>query len=455
MNPLSILSNLSTTLAQLATGVTAGATQLVNSANQSVNTGLDSLSTMASHAMARIHAETHPSTIPQASVDTPHISSIASNTALTAEAISNSDNHKALYYGTHTGGVPASGPTREFYYGTFASTSPMPVYKLAPQNSAVISNVAKPIPSKVIGSVGNLTEVSKKSGIPWWLWLIAAAIAAFFLFRSCAPKTPAVPKMPALPAVVAPAVVAPTAAVPASVEMGNWSAKSVDGKWVIEGAVKDQAAKDSVINAAKTALGEANVVDKLTLDDKLSSNATGSKWADVFGWLKGSPKASLAVAGASATLSGQANGFDAKQLGDWLGAGSTVTSQLAAAPVVPPAPVAASCNDKALAADVEFVTGGAAVKAASVKVLQALANNMAGCAALKIEIAGHTDNVGNPASNMALSQARARSVMAVLVKAGVAAERMVAKGYGDTKPVGDNATVEGKQKNRRVEFVAQ
>jgi outer membrane protein OmpA-like peptidoglycan-associated protein len=234
--------------------------------------------------------------------------------------------------------------------------------------------------------------------------------------------------------------------------LGNWSAKSVNGQWVIEGTVKDQVAKDSVLNAAKTALGDANVVDKLTLDEKLASNAAGSKWADVFAWLKGSPKASLTVAGANATLSGEANGFDAKQLGDWLGAGSTVTSQLTA---VPAAPVAATCNDKALAADVEFVTGGAAVKTSSVKVLQDLAKNMAGCEALKVEIAGHTDNVGKPESNMKLSQARANAVMAVLVKAGVAADRLVAKGYGDTKPVGDNARAEGKQKNRRVEFVAQ
>jgi OmpA-OmpF porin, OOP family len=68
-----------------------------------------------------------------------------------------------------------------------------------------------------------------------------------------------------------------------------------------------------------------------------------------------------------------------------------------------------------------------------------------------IEIAGHTDNVGQDADNLKLSQARAESVKNYLIKKGVAAARLKAKGYGATQPVADNSTDEGRQKNRRTE----
>ena len=70
---------------------------------------------------------------------------------------------------------------------------------------------------------------------------------------------------------------------------------------------------------------------------------------------------------------------------------------------------------------------------------------------LVIEIAGHTDNVGKPEANQKLSEDRAKSVGQYLIKKGIAAERLIAKGYGDTVPVEDNSTAAGKQKNRRTE----
>jgi outer membrane protein OmpA-like peptidoglycan-associated protein len=66
---------------------------------------------------------------------------------------------------------------------------------------------------------------------------------------------------------------------------------------------------------------------------------------------------------------------------------------------------------------------------------------------------GHTDNSGNAAHNLQLSQQRADAVKAQLIAMGVAATRLSTKGFGDTKPISDNATPEGKANNRRVEFV--
>jgi outer membrane protein OmpA-like peptidoglycan-associated protein len=84
--------------------------------------------------------------------------------------------------------------------------------------------------------------------------------------------------------------------------------------------------------------------------------------------------------------------------------------------------------------------------------LQPAANVMAADKTLRLEVQGHTDNVGNDASNQTLSEARAKAVVTWLTQHGVAADRLTAKGYGKTKPVADNGSDEGRAKNRRVEI---
>jgi OOP family OmpA-OmpF porin len=71
---------------------------------------------------------------------------------------------------------------------------------------------------------------------------------------------------------------------------------------------------------------------------------------------------------------------------------------------------------------------------------------------LKIEIGGHTDSVGTEAVNLKLSQDRAASVVKYLVDHAVSRDRLIAKGYGKSKPIESNATEEGRAKNRRIEF---
>ncbi len=100
---------------------------------------------------------------------------------------------------------------------------------------------------------------------------------------------------------------------------------------------------------------------------------------------------------------------------------------------------------------VYFDFGKATLRAESNKELQELFEYLKYKEEERIEIAGHTDNVGTDADNMKLSQQRAESVRNYLVKKGIAATRVTAKGYGATVPVADNSTDEGRQKNRRTE----
>ncbi len=101
--------------------------------------------------------------------------------------------------------------------------------------------------------------------------------------------------------------------------------------------------------------------------------------------------------------------------------------------------------------NVLFDFAKATLKKESFKTLNDLAELMKIKNTMVIEIAGHTDNVGNAEFNMKLSQGRANSVRDYLIKNGIPAKRITARGYGDTQPVDDNATDEGRQKNRRSE----
>lgn len=104
---------------------------------------------------------------------------------------------------------------------------------------------------------------------------------------------------------------------------------------------------------------------------------------------------------------------------------------------------------------INFDTAKASLRPESEKVLGEVKALLGDHDDLKLRIEGHTDNSGAAAANKKLSEDRAASVKAWLVKNGVEAARLTTAGFGDAKPVADNATEEGKAKNRRVELVKQ
>ena len=122
-----------------------------------------------------------------------------------------------------------------------------------------------------------------------------------------------------------------------------------------------------------------------------------------------------------------------------------------ASPLPPPEPKVEKID---IPEKIQFDTGKATLKKVSFKVLDHVAKVMTDRPGVKkVQIEGHTDSVGDAERNRVLSQARAQSVMEYLVKKGIAATRLVAKGYGPDKPIGPNETEVGREANRRVEFI--
>jgi OOP family OmpA-OmpF porin len=100
-----------------------------------------------------------------------------------------------------------------------------------------------------------------------------------------------------------------------------------------------------------------------------------------------------------------------------------------------------------------FESGRATLQAESAPRLDRVVEYMTHMTSVRIRIAGHTDNVGDPRRNQALSEARAQAVREYLVTHGIDGSRVEAVGYGDTQPVASNDTEEGRAQNRRIEAI--
>ena len=124
-----------------------------------------------------------------------------------------------------------------------------------------------------------------------------------------------------------------------------------------------------------------------------------------------------------------------------------------------PAATAATCQSKltqvVAAEKINFERGSADITKPSLLVIDKLTTVLTQCPAVAIEVAGHTDAGGKKAANQALSQRRAEAVVDTLSKKGVGAVKLTAVGYGSSKPIASNDNAEGRNQNRRIEFVVK
>ena len=135
-------------------------------------------------------------------------------------------------------------------------------------------------------------------------------------------------------------------------------------------------------------------------------------------------------------------------------AGAPIPEPVVAVPEPPP-PKRVQVTDKKIEISeiVQFETNKAVLLPQSEQLLKEVAEAMKEHAEIgEIEVEGHTDSQGGSRKNMKLSEARAKAVRDFLISEGIAGSRLVSKGYGETKPVADNKTEEGRTKNRRIEF---
>ena len=204
------------------------------------------------------------------------------------------------------------------------------------------------------------------------------------------------------------------------------------GKLTLSGVVIDAATKKAVLDAATAQYGAGKVIDAMTVDAKaagLINVVLSGTVADA---------AEKASRGAAAQAFYNASVTNTRV---------SVDNQLSIATAVARQASEVQCGDT-IAVAATFATGSAQLSAESKKLIAAVVPCIKG----PYEVGGHTDDLGAPASNIALSERRAQAVAAYLVTQGVDAARLSAKGYGPDAPIAANDSAGGRAKNRRVEF---
>lgn len=109
-------------------------------------------------------------------------------------------------------------------------------------------------------------------------------------------------------------------------------------------------------------------------------------------------------------------------------------------------------NETMQQSEIGFEPNRAVIAGDPADTLARLADIMSECADFRLEIGGHTDSQGSDSFNMTLSHDRAKAVATAMAEAGIATANLTVTGYGETRPVGDNATEAGREMNRRIEF---
>jgi OOP family OmpA-OmpF porin len=245
-----------------------------------------------------------------------------------------------------------------------------------------------------------------------------------------------------------PALTATTPLAPPSL----W-ASMADGKVTLTGTLPNEAAKGNVLAEASKIYGDGNVIDELKISNTVGEAAWMPAGLGMFGLMKdGVKKAGFGFENGNLTLNGIVKNIDAesKLLADARAAfpNTDVIDKVD----VEAAAVQRNIGEFLSTRTIEFATGSAVILPRGKAILDTVAMMLAEAPDAMIEVSGHTDNIGKEATNTLLSQRRADATEAYLIKKGIVDARMTSKGYGQTMPIADNATPDGRQRNRRIQF---
>ena len=222
---------------------------------------------------------------------------------------------------------------------------------------------------------------------------------------------------------------------------------------VIEGAVPTETAKQEILNKAYMTYGHENVVDKIQVRTVAAPNGWSSNVSNMIGDdLKKVQQGQLSVRGTQVNLTGKiTNPQEIQQTSARMQ--SLVPSTFKVNTQLTVNAAEQQIIDAALKNRIiEFESGSAVLAPSGMQILNEMAVALNKVGGKKVKIIGHTDSSGDGAKNLALSQERAVAVKNYLVSKSIAADSMSAEGLGSNKPVADNATPDGRKKNRRIEF---
>jgi outer membrane protein OmpA-like peptidoglycan-associated protein len=245
-----------------------------------------------------------------------------------------------------------------------------------------------------------------------------------------------------------------------------------NGRITYSGRVRDEATRSTIVDALRAAVGASNVSGNLQIDRNVKRATWLPRIGDLVASLK-RPGVELSLDGDTVNYGGWLSASERKTLDDSLrgifGAQATIGTLADRA-----MEAVRTANDKAASAlaalgtsgvaapalvdamnlaIINFPSGSAEIPSDSLNVIRTSAEAIKRApAGTKIEIAGHTDNTGDAASNMRLSQARSDAVKNAFVAAGVNAGMLTTVGYGDNKPRATNETEYGRFQNRRIEY---
>lgn len=225
-------------------------------------------------------------------------------------------------------------------------------------------------------------------------------------------------------------------------------------KVVASGNVPDEAARAAILGKLRDVYGAANVVDKIEVGGVVPPPNWTENMTKLIGPnLKQVHQGQLQISGTRVSIKGAvANEALRQQVVGNMATSLNPTYSIDNG-LVAPAGEAQGVLDKTLSNRVvEFESGAATLTAAGQAILDEMAAAIKQIGTPKVLLAGHTDSQGGRPANLALSLARANAVRAYLVNKGIPAGNLTTAGMGPDQPVASNDTVEGRAKNRRIEF---
>ncbi len=222
---------------------------------------------------------------------------------------------------------------------------------------------------------------------------------------------------------------------------------------VVEGAVPNDMTKQAILAKLKAVYGDDQVVDKIQIRAVSAPNG----WSDsvtrvITPDLKKISQGKLSVRGTQVELVGK------------MGVQTDIqpTTSLFQSLVQPPyrfnSQISVNAAEQSVIDNalknriIEFESGKAVLTPTGTQILDEMVVALNKVQGKNVKIVGHTDSQGNPQKNQDLSLQRAEAVKQYLTTKGIAPTRLSTAGLGSTKPVADNATDEGRRKNRRIEF---